>query len=137
MTTPKEYKRIVLQERPVGDIEPNTFRTEVLPFDSLKADQGEVVVQITWLSLDPAMRGYLKDVRSYLPPVQIGEVRICVVIVFSTALIEICLGHASVRPWCCDPSRNREQIFCRRHCLWHLGYVEIFHLWPSFVDPEL
>lgn len=73
MSTPKEYKRIVLQERPVAEIEPTTFRTEVLPFD-LKPGQGEVLVQVTWLSLDPAMRGYLRDVRSYLPPVQIGEV---------------------------------------------------------------
>jgi len=73
MTTPKEYKRIVLNERPVGEIEPTTFRTEVLPFD-LKPGEGEVLVQVTYLSLDPAMRGYLRDVRSYLPPVQIGEV---------------------------------------------------------------
>ncbi|KAF8071945.1 alcohol dehydrogenase [Lyophyllum atratum] len=71
--TPKEYKRIVLNERPVGDIEPTTFRTEVLPFD-LRPGEGEVLVQVTYLSLDPAMRGYLRDVRSYLPPVQIGEV---------------------------------------------------------------
>ncbi|KAG5642578.1 hypothetical protein DXG03_002529 [Asterophora parasitica] len=72
MATPKQFKRIVLNERPVGDIEPTTFRTEFLPFD-LKPSPGEVLVQATWLSLDPAMRGYLKDVRSYLPPVQIGE----------------------------------------------------------------
>lgn len=32
-----------------------------------------MLVQITWLSLDPAMRGYIRDARSYLPPVQIGE----------------------------------------------------------------
>ncbi|GLB40439.1 putative N-terminal domain of oxidoreductase [Lyophyllum shimeji] len=73
MSTAKTYKRIVLQSRPVGEIEPTTFRTEVLPFD-LKPGQGEVLVQVTWLSLDPAMRGYIRDARSYLPPVQIGEV---------------------------------------------------------------
>ncbi|RDB26209.1 putative NADP-dependent oxidoreductase YfmJ [Hypsizygus marmoreus] len=72
-TTPKEYKRIVLNERPVAEIEPTTFRTEILPFD-LKPGNGEVVVRMTWLSLDPAMRGYIRDTRSYLPPVQIGEV---------------------------------------------------------------
>ena len=33
------------------------------------------LVQVTWLSLDPAMRGWLNNTRSYLPPVQIGEVR--------------------------------------------------------------
>jgi len=32
------------------------------------------LVQCTWLSLDPAMRGYIRDKRSYLPPVKIGEV---------------------------------------------------------------
>lgn len=73
MSTPSQYKRIVLNERPVGDIEPNTFRTEVPSFD-LKPGSGEALVKVTWLSLDPAMRGYLRDARSYLPPVKIGEV---------------------------------------------------------------
>jgi NADPH-dependent curcumin reductase CurA len=34
----------------------------------------EVLVKILYLSLDPAMRGWLNDVRSYVPPVQIDEV---------------------------------------------------------------
>jgi NADPH-dependent curcumin reductase CurA len=34
-----------------------------------------VVVQVTWLSLDPAMRIWLNDSkRAYTPPVQLGEV---------------------------------------------------------------
>ncbi|KXN89105.1 Putative NADP-dependent oxidoreductase YfmJ [Leucoagaricus sp. SymC.cos] len=71
---PENYKRIVLNSRPVGDFEPDTFRTEVLPFTSLgKPGEQQVLVQCTWLSLDPAMRGWLRDTRSYLPPVQIGE----------------------------------------------------------------
>lgn len=70
---PSQYKRIVLNERPVADIEPNTFRTETVTFN-LKPGDGEVLVQVTWLSLDPAMRGYIRDARSYLPPVQIGAV---------------------------------------------------------------
>lgn len=75
MPRPTHYKRIVLNSRPEGDIEPDTFRTETAPLTSLKLGQGEALVQCTWLSLDPAMRGYIRDVRSYLPPVQIGEVR--------------------------------------------------------------
>jgi NADPH-dependent curcumin reductase CurA len=71
---PSNYKAIVLNSRPEGDIEPNTFRTEVRSFSDLKPGPGQVLVQCTWLSLDPAMRGYIRDVRSYLPPVQIGEV---------------------------------------------------------------
>jgi len=69
----KHYSRIVLNERPISDITPTTFRIENAPFD-LRPGQGEILVQVNWLSLDPAMRVWLKDVRSYSPPIQIGEV---------------------------------------------------------------
>lgn len=72
---PQTYKRIVLNSRPKHDIEPDTFRTEVLALTSLgKPGRQECLVQCTWLSLEPAMRQWLVDARSYLPPVQIGEV---------------------------------------------------------------
>jgi NADPH-dependent curcumin reductase CurA len=35
---------------------------------------GEVLVKVLQLSLDPAMRGWMNDVPSYIPPVGIGEV---------------------------------------------------------------
>jgi len=35
---------------------------------------GQVTVKILMLSLDPAMRGWMTDVPSYLPPVEIGDV---------------------------------------------------------------
>jgi hypothetical protein len=69
----KQCTRIVLNERPITDITPTTFRTEHVPFD-FQPGPGEVLVQVNWLSLDPAMRGWLRDARSYIPPVQIGEV---------------------------------------------------------------
>jgi len=71
--TANQYTRIVLNERPIADITPTTFRTETVPFD-LQPGPGEVLVQVNWISLDPAMRGWLRDTRSYTPPVQIGEV---------------------------------------------------------------
>ncbi|EGN99243.1 hypothetical protein SERLA73DRAFT_137496 [Serpula lacrymans var. lacrymans S7.3] len=73
--SPQTYTQIVLRERPVGDILPDTFTIESKPFDA-KLDPGseQALVQITYLSLDPAMRGWLRDTRSYMPPVQIGEV---------------------------------------------------------------
>ncbi|KAH9002961.1 alcohol dehydrogenase [Lactarius hatsudake] len=71
--SPKHYTRIVLNERPIADTTPTTFRIEKVPF-SLKPGAGEILVRVTWLSLDPAMRGWLSDARSYIPPVQIGEV---------------------------------------------------------------
>ncbi|KAK0450171.1 hypothetical protein EV421DRAFT_2032304 [Armillaria borealis] len=67
------FKRIVLNERPKGYIGENTFRSEQCHLKDYEPKQGQVLVQVTWLSLDPAMRGYLNDVRSYMPPVQIGE----------------------------------------------------------------
>ncbi len=71
--SPKHYTQIVLNERPIADITPTTFRIEKVS-SSLKPGAGEILVQINWLSLDPAMRGWLRDTRSYVPPVQIGEV---------------------------------------------------------------
>src|SRR4029078_13162031 len=35
---------------------------------------GEIVVKILYLSLDPAMRGWMNEGKSYIPPVGIGEV---------------------------------------------------------------
>lgn len=70
---PSKFTRIVLNERPKTDIDAKTFRAEHVPY-TFKPGTGEVVVQVTWISLDPAMRGWLRDTRSYLPPVQIGAV---------------------------------------------------------------
>ncbi len=36
--------------------------------------EGEVLVRIQYISLDPAMRGWMNEGRSYIPPVAIGEV---------------------------------------------------------------
>lgn len=67
---------VVLAERPTNDIIPGqTFHQKITPAptpDDLK--DGEILVEVLYLSLDPAMRGWLNDVRSYLPPVQIGAV---------------------------------------------------------------
>ncbi|KAL6308075.1 alcohol dehydrogenase [Sparassis latifolia] len=70
---PSQYTQIVLAERPEAEITPTTFRREVVPFN-LKSGSGQVLVQVNYLSLDPAMRGWLNDRRSYMRPVQIGEV---------------------------------------------------------------
>lgn len=69
------YISIHLAERPKADILPSTFETrhnKALGKDDLRDDQ--VLVRADYLSLDPAMRGWLNDARSYVPPVKIGEV---------------------------------------------------------------
>ena len=70
---PSQYTRIVLQERPKGDITPKTFRTEVVPFD-LKPQEKQVLVKILYLSVDPTQRMWLNDARNYMEPVKIGDV---------------------------------------------------------------
>jgi NADPH-dependent curcumin reductase CurA len=37
-------------------------------------DDGEFLVRVLYISLDPAMRGWMNEGKSYLPPVAIGEV---------------------------------------------------------------
>ncbi|KAI2631165.1 hypothetical protein GGS21DRAFT_166753 [Xylaria nigripes] len=71
----RENKTFVLAERPTAHIVPGkTFKLVTAPAPTA-ADlkDGQVLVESLYLSLDPAMRGWLNDVRSYVPPVQIGE----------------------------------------------------------------
>ena len=68
------YKSIVLASRPKGDIIPNeTFKTVENPRpkeEDLK--DGQVLVEALYLSLDPAMRGWLNGIshfpRANFPP---------------------------------------------------------------------
>jgi NADPH-dependent curcumin reductase CurA len=70
------YTSVVLAERPTDKVVPGkTFSTKEHPLlTASNLKDGEVLFQTLYLSLDPAMRGWLNDTRSYIPPVQIGEV---------------------------------------------------------------
>ena len=70
----ESYTRIVLAERPKEHITTTTFKKETAAYNDLKPGPKTALVKVDWLSLDPAMRGCLNDTRSYLPPVQIGQV---------------------------------------------------------------
>lgn len=67
---------IVLAERPKGPVIPGkTFHQKHSPIPSPASLQdGHILIETLYLSLDPAMRGWLDDVRSYVPPVPIGGV---------------------------------------------------------------
>ena len=64
--------QIKLAARPVGDVKPSDWLIEKNPIPT--PDEGEFLIKTRYISLDPAMRGWLNDARSYIPPVQIGEV---------------------------------------------------------------
>ena len=61
-----------LAARPVG--EPKRTDWNYTEEPARDPDDEEVLVQALYLSLDPAMRGWMNEGKSYVPPVQIGEV---------------------------------------------------------------
>ncbi|MHB8450926.1 MAG: NADP-dependent oxidoreductase [Mycobacteriales bacterium] len=69
---PLTNHRFLLAARPVGlpTREIWTFDEEVLR----DPGPGEFLVQVLFISLDPAMRGWLNESRSYVAPVALGEV---------------------------------------------------------------
>lgn len=71
MTAPRN-RRLVLRERPTDVVSDSCF-TEIVE-DIADPDEGQVLVRNLWLSFDPAQRGWLNDVRSYIAPVGLGEV---------------------------------------------------------------
>ncbi|KAF2759016.1 NADP-dependent leukotriene B4 12-hydroxydehydrogenase [Pseudovirgaria hyperparasitica] len=70
------FNAVHLAKRPTSDIIPGeTFEVKVHPTPKeTDLKDGQVIFQSNYLSLDPAMRGWLKDARSYVPPVKIGEI---------------------------------------------------------------
>ncbi len=64
--------QIRLACRPVGIPKQSDWSLMKEPIRDI-AD-GEVLVQNYYISVDPAMRGWVKDIDSYVPPVKIGEV---------------------------------------------------------------
>lgn len=64
-------QRVVLASRPKGQPGQENFRLEEA--DLPTPAEGEVLVRVIWLSLDPYMRGRMDDVKSYARPVEIGQ----------------------------------------------------------------
>lgn len=64
--------KFLLAARPVGMPKRSDWTYKEEPVGEPK--DGDLVVQVLYISLDPAMRGWMNDARSYTPPVGIGEV---------------------------------------------------------------
>jgi NADPH-dependent curcumin reductase CurA len=61
-----------LAARPQGMVGREHFDYVEEPLPTL--GEGQSLVEILYISLDPAMRGWMAEGRSYIPPVEIGEV---------------------------------------------------------------
>jgi NADPH-dependent curcumin reductase CurA len=64
-------RQILLKKRPVGVPSADDFATGSKPVG--RPGRGEVLLRNLYLSIDPAIRGWMSDAKSYLPPIQIGE----------------------------------------------------------------
>lgn len=65
-----ENRRFILAARPQGDPKASDFELRSEPLPEL-AD-GQFLIRNHYASLDPAMRGWMDDVPSYMPPIPLG-----------------------------------------------------------------
>ena len=66
-------RMLKLKSRPMmNDVSSENF--ELVEEEVRDIEEGEILVKNLYLSFDPTQRGWLNDVPSYIPPVQIGEV---------------------------------------------------------------
>lgn len=65
-------RQVKLAARPVGMPKRSDWKIVDAPVDV--AGPGDVLVEVAYVSLDPAMRGWMNEGKSYIAPVAIGDV---------------------------------------------------------------
>ena len=65
-------KAQILAKRPVGFPTKETWSLEESLIPELNS--GEILIENHYISLDPAMRGWINNTRSYIPPVELNSV---------------------------------------------------------------
>ncbi|MFN3784020.1 MAG: NADP-dependent oxidoreductase [Spirosomataceae bacterium] len=67
-----QNNRILLVKRPLGAISTDCWQLEEnVPVSPLQ--EGEILVETHYLSIDPAMRGWMNEGKSYIKPVALGD----------------------------------------------------------------
>ena len=67
-----QNKQLLLKKRPLGLPTKDTW--ELVETNIQQPDKGEFLVQCEYVSLDPAMRGWINAGKSYIAPVEINDV---------------------------------------------------------------
>lgn len=66
------HKTIILKQRPVG--RPTAADFEFLKDDSeLSIKEGELLLEASYVSVDPYLRGRMSEAKSYVPPFEVGK----------------------------------------------------------------
>lgn len=63
-------RRFLLRRRPLGEPVPEDFELVTEPLPELA--EGQFLIRNHYASLDPAMRGWMDDADSYMPPIPLG-----------------------------------------------------------------
>ncbi len=67
-------RQITLAARPTGYPKESDFKLVASPIPDLQ--DGQILVRILYMSVDPYMRGRMNDVQSYAPAVKLGQVMV-------------------------------------------------------------
>lgn len=65
-------RRFLIAQRPSGRVDESTF--DLVTEDVPEIAEGEALIRVEWISVDPTNRGWLNDTPTYLPVVPIGDV---------------------------------------------------------------
>ncbi len=65
-------KQLLFVKRPEGEADASTWSLVTNPIPEIL--EGEILVKQHYVSLDPAMRGWMNDAKSYIAPMEIGSV---------------------------------------------------------------
>ncbi|MFT7032942.1 MAG: NADPH-dependent curcumin reductase CurA [Cyclobacteriaceae bacterium] len=65
-------KQQILKQRPVGLPKASTWELKETSIPTL--EEGQALIKIHYVSLDPAMRGWMNDAKSYIEPVALDDV---------------------------------------------------------------
>jgi len=84
-------RMVKLARRPQGMAAREDFTIEEGPVP--EPGPGEFRVRIEYISLDPAMRGWMSEGRSYVPPIKLGEVMRA----YAAGIVEVS-NHEAFRP---------------------------------------
>lgn len=68
---PSTQRAIVLASRPEGLPQQDNFKLVELPVP--KPTEGQFLVRNRWMSVDPYMRGRMREGESYVPPFELGQ----------------------------------------------------------------
>ena len=67
-----DNRRLVLAERPTGNVDASTTRLETEP--APEPGPGEALIRTRMISIDPTIRTWMDDAPGYLPPIAVGDV---------------------------------------------------------------